>query len=232
MPTPTDQPNVLLFELCCIAIFCFYSFPMVIFSRLSQSNRWLTINPCTKIKVRDFPGGLVVGTSSSHAGGPSLVLGWGTGSPCLNCKFICFTKLLIIPHGSTETLAQSEREKENKCLQPERMWPGWCDRRLYERTTMQKHSVTDGWHHWPDGHVSEQTPGDRKAQGSLVGCGLWGHKESDPTERLHNNWWMGIWLVSRNRVLWTVLYASVLASSTPFLTSLSPFVFSGCCCGD
>ena len=38
MPTPIDQPDVLLFGLCCIAIFCFYSFPMVIFSRLSQSN--------------------------------------------------------------------------------------------------------------------------------------------------------------------------------------------------
>ena len=38
MPTPTDQPDVLLFGLCCIAIFCFHSFPMVIFSRLSQSN--------------------------------------------------------------------------------------------------------------------------------------------------------------------------------------------------
>ena len=112
------------------------------------------------------------------------------------------------------------------------MWPGWCDRGLYERTTMQQQSLTDGWHHWPDGHVSEQTPGDRKAQGSLVGCGLWGHNESDTTERLRNNWWMGIWLVSRNRVLWTVMYASVSASSTPFLTSLSPFVFSGCCCGD
>ena len=32
-----------------IAIFCFYSFPMVIFSWLSQSNRWLTINPCTLV---------------------------------------------------------------------------------------------------------------------------------------------------------------------------------------
>ena len=29
-----------------------------------------------------------------------------------------------------------------------------------------------------------------------------------------------------------VMYAGVSASSTPFLTSLSPFVFSGCCCGD
>ena len=32
-----------------IAIFCFYSFPMGFFSWLSQSNRWLTINPCTLV---------------------------------------------------------------------------------------------------------------------------------------------------------------------------------------
>ena len=49
MTIPTDQPNVLLFGLCCIAVFCFYSFPMVIFSWLSQSNRRLTINPCIYI---------------------------------------------------------------------------------------------------------------------------------------------------------------------------------------
>ena len=47
MTTPTNQPSVFLLGLCCIAIFCFYSFPMVIFSWLSQSNRRLTINPCT-----------------------------------------------------------------------------------------------------------------------------------------------------------------------------------------
>ena len=46
MPTPANQPDVLLLGLCCIAIFCFYSFPVVIFSWLSQSNRRLTINPC------------------------------------------------------------------------------------------------------------------------------------------------------------------------------------------
>ena len=45
MTIPTDQPNILLFGLCCIAVFCFYSFPMVTFS-FSQSNRRLTINQC------------------------------------------------------------------------------------------------------------------------------------------------------------------------------------------
>ena len=43
-----------------------------------------------------------------------------------------------------------------------------------------------GWHHWPNGHESEQTPGDGEGQGSLVCCSPWGRKGSDTTERLNN----------------------------------------------
>ena len=43
-----------------------------------------------------------------------------------------------------------------------------------------------GWHHWLNGHKSEQTPGDSEGQGSMVGCSTWGCKESDMTER-HND---------------------------------------------
>ena len=39
-----------------------------------------------------------------------------------------------------------------------------------------------GWHHRLDGHESEQAPGDGDAQGGLVCCSPWGHKESDTTE--------------------------------------------------
>ena len=39
-----------------------------------------------------------------------------------------------------------------------------------------------GWHHRPDGHVFEQTPGDSEGQGSLMCCSPWGCKESDMTE--------------------------------------------------
>ena len=42
-----------------------------------------------------------------------------------------------------------------------------------------------GWHHQLKGHESEQTPGDREGQGSLVCCSPWGHKQSDTTERLN-----------------------------------------------
>ena len=41
-----------------------------------------------------------------------------------------------------------------------------------------------GWHHQLNGHEFEQTPGDSEGQGCLTCCSLWGHKESDMTERL------------------------------------------------
>ena len=44
-----------------------------------------------------------------------------------------------------------------------------------------------GWHYRLNGHKFEQTPGDGEGQGSLACCSLWGHKESDMTERLSNN---------------------------------------------
>ena len=44
-----------------------------------------------------------------------------------------------------------------------------------------------GWHHQLNGHEFEQAPGDGEGQGSLVCCSPRGQKESDTTERLHNN---------------------------------------------
>ena len=44
-----------------------------------------------------------------------------------------------------------------------------------------------GWHHWLNGHESEDTQGDGGGPGSLVCCNAWGLKESDTTERLNNN---------------------------------------------
>ena len=44
-----------------------------------------------------------------------------------------------------------------------------------------------GWHHQLNGHEFEQASGDGEGQGRLVGCSLWGCKESDMTEQLNNN---------------------------------------------
>ena len=44
-----------------------------------------------------------------------------------------------------------------------------------------------GWHHWLNGHESEQTLGGSEGQGSLPCCSPWGLKESDTTEQLNTN---------------------------------------------
>ena len=44
-----------------------------------------------------------------------------------------------------------------------------------------------GWHHRLNGHEFKQALGVGDAQGSLVCCSPWGHKESDTTKRLYNN---------------------------------------------
>ena len=45
-----------------------------------------------------------------------------------------------------------------------------------------------GWHHPLSGHEFEQTPGDRKGQGSLASCSPWGCTESNMTEQLNNSY--------------------------------------------
>ena len=39
------------------------------------------------------------------------------------------------------------------------------------------------WHHWPNGHESEQTPGDAEGRGSLACCSPWNRKQLDRTEQ-------------------------------------------------
>ena len=42
------------------------------------------------------------------------------------------------------------------------------------------------WHHWLNGHETEQTLGDGEVQGSLECYSPWGGKESYMTEKLNN----------------------------------------------
>ena len=44
-----------------------------------------------------------------------------------------------------------------------------------------------GWHHQLYGHEFDQTPGVDDGQGSLKSCSPWGHKESNTTKGLNNN---------------------------------------------
>ena len=64
-----------------------------------------------------------------------------------------------------------------------------------------------GQHHRLNGHEFEQTPGDRKGQGSLASCSPWGCKESNMTEQLNNNSYKSAWMCKakyliRQAVLW------------------------------
>ena len=53
-----------------------------------------------------------------------------------------------------------------------------------EKVTIEDEMV--GWHHQLDRHEFWWTPGVGDGQGGLAGCGSWGRKELDTTERL--NW--------------------------------------------
>ena len=47
-------------------------------------------------------------------------------------------------------------------------------------------------HHWLNGCEVLQTPGNSQGQGSLACCSRWGHKESERTERLNNNYYSSL----------------------------------------
>ena len=54
-----------------------------------------------------------------------------------------------------------------------------------------------GWHHWLNGHESEQTPRGREGQGSLAFCSPRGWKELDTTQWLNNNRKMHVMTTTR-----------------------------------
>ena len=62
----------------------------------------------------------------------------------------------------------------------------WCWARLRAGKEGTTEDEMVGWHHWLNGHESEQAPEVGDVQGSLAWCSPWGRKESDMTEWL--NW--------------------------------------------
>ena len=81
-----------------------------------------------------------------------------------------------------------------------------------------------GWHHWLDGHESEQAPGVGDGQGSLVCCSPWGHKESDWATELY---WIGI-LDSKQPAALEVRITFVLQSLT-LVDQTPPPITQGYC---
>ena len=75
----------------------------------------------------------------------------------------------------------------------------WCWERLRAGGEGEIEDEMVGWHHWLDGHESEQVLGADDGQGSLASCSPWDHKESDMTEQL--NWTVikTVWYRHNNR---------------------------------
>ena len=67
------------------------------------------------------------------------------------------------------------------CEEPTHWKRPWCWETLKARGEGVAEDEMVGWHPWPNGHVSEQTPGDSEGQGNLVCCSPWGGKELDTT---------------------------------------------------
>ena len=89
-------------------------------------------------------------------------------------------------------IGRTDAEAETPILWPSdvKNWLIWKDPdagkdwRQEEKGTTEDEMV--GWHHWLDGHESEQALGFGDGHGSLASCSLWGHKDWDMTVQL--NW--------------------------------------------
>ena len=73
-----------------------------------------------------------------------------------------------------------------------------------------------GWHHWLNGHESEQAPGVDDGQGSLACCSSWSGKGSDTTKLL-NRTYLTFSLAILSAFLW-VLHVCSLTCWSYFLT--------------
>ena len=107
----------------------------------------------------------------------------------LDCKEI----KLVNPKGNQSWIfiGRTDAEAETTILWPpdSNNWLTWKapdagkDWRWEEKGMTEYEMV--GWHHWLDGQKFEQALDVGDGQGSLACCSLWGHRESDTTERLN-----------------------------------------------
>ena len=87
-------------------------------------------------------------------------------------------------------IGRTDAEVETPILWPPdvKNWLIWKDPDAGKDWRLEEKWLTEdemnGWHHWLDGHEFEQPLGVGDGQESLACCSLWGHKESDMTERL------------------------------------------------
>ena len=75
--------------------------------------------------------------------------------------------------------------------------------------------MTDGWHHWLDGHECEKTPGAVDGQGSLACCSAWGH-------RVRNSWVTELnWTKDRNVIYQHSPLLMTSYSKSPHIRSMN-----------
>ena len=115
-------------------------------------------------------------------------------------KLWCWRRLLKVPwtaRRSNQSIVKKISHKYSLEAEVAIFWPpdvkNWLtgkdpdagkNWRREEKGTTEDETV--GWHHWLDGHESEQAAGVGEGQESLMCCSPWGCKESDMAEWL--NW--------------------------------------------
>ena len=117
----------------------------------------------------------------------------------------CWRRLLRVPWSCKEIqplhpkgdqswvfIGRTDVEAETPILWPPdaKIWLIWKDPDVGKRWGQKEKGMTEdemvGWHHRLNGHEFGWTLGVGDGQGGLVCCSLWGHKESDTTERLNS----------------------------------------------
>ena len=100
----------------------------------------------------------------------------------------------ISPEYSLEGLMLKPKWCKSEALPDAKSWLIGKDPEAGKDWRQEKGTTEDkmvGWHHWLNGHESEQAPGDGEGQRSLACCSPWGQKESTQlwewTTIEHNN---------------------------------------------
>ena len=78
-------------------------------------------------------------------------------------------------------IGRTDAEAEAPVLWPDakNLWKRpWCWERMKARGEGDDRGWDGWWHHWLNGHESEQIPGDSEGQGSLACCSPWGHSQT------------------------------------------------------